>query len=366
MDREKKIVRVGYIGISANMLLVVFKASVGFLTGSVAIIMDAVNNLSDVLSSVITIIGTKLASRMPDKKHPLGHGRIEYLSAIIISLLVFAAGVTAFVQSVKAIVRDEAAHYDIYAFLIMAVAVVVKLMLGHYTRKAGQEVGSRALTASGSDAMFDAIITAATIVSALLTVLWNVNVDGWLGVIIAVVIIRAGYSMLRDTLNDVLGCRLSSEQSSAIKSAIKAYPEVRGVYDLLVNDYGPNVQIGSVNIEVEETMNAREIYILTHRMQQDILKSQHVYLTFGIYALNVDAATGAIRNKITEALMQDTHVLQIHAFYVDERNRLISFDVVHTFDVVDHVAFCKSLHDKVKALYPNYETAISLDEDISD
>lgn len=358
--------RASTVGIGANILLAAFKAGVGLLAGSVAIVMDAVNNLSDVLSSVITIIGTKLANRMPDKNHPLGHGRIEYLSATIISFIVLAAGVMALVRSVKAIVSGDVAHYDVYAFIIMAVAVAVKLLLGRYSKRIGQEADSPSLIASGSDAMFDAVITAATIVSALLMVLWNVNIDGWLGAIIAVVIIRAGYGMIRDTLDDILGHRMSPEQSHAIKDAIMAYSGVKGAYDLLVNDYGPNMQVGSVHIEVDETMNAREIYTLTHRMQQDILQSQHVYLTFGIYALNVDTTIGAMRDKVTEALKQNPHVIQIHAFYVDEQHMIISFDVVHSFDVVDHATFCQSLRDRVKTLYPDYEVAVNLDEDISD
>ncbi len=365
-NREKEIIKVSGIGIGSNVLLASFKAGVGLFTGSVAIVMDAVNNLSDVLSSVITIVGTKLASRKPDKKHPMGHGRIEYISATIIAFIVLMAGVAAFEQSVKAIIRNEPAHYDVWAFVIMGVAIVVKLVLGYYTKRKGVEVQSQSLVASGTDAMFDAIITVTTVVSALLMVIWDVNVDGWLGALIALVIIKAGFEILRDTLDDILGHRMSAEQSHSIKDAITQYPGVMGAYDLLVSDYGPNKQVGMVHIEVDENMTAREIYRLTNQISTDLYMSQHVYLTIGVYPLNSDPMVKEMHERIVSKLMEESGVLGIHAFYVNQEAMRISFDAVISFDVDDQFEFVSQMKEKIKTLYPDYDVVINIDYDISD
>lgn len=365
--REKSIVRTSCVGIATNILLAAFKASVGIVSGSVAIVMDAINNLSDVLSSVVTIVGTKLAGRRPDKRHPMGHGRIEYISATIVALIVLMAGVAALYIAVRAIVSGKPAHYGLPSFIVMAVAVAVKIALGGYTKKMGLKLQSQSLVASGADALFDALVTSSTIISALLMVLWQVDIDGWLGVAIAIIIIKAGLSLIRGTLDNILGHRLSPKDSRDIKRAITEYDGVMGAYDLVVSDYGPNMRIGSVHIEVEENMNAREIHDLTHRMQHEIMEHNNVYLTFGIYAVSKVPTIAAMRTHIVNQLKKENDgVLQIHAFHVDKTHKTLSFDVVVSFEVRDHATFISSLAEQVHALYPDYEVNINIDTDISD
>ena len=187
-EREKVIVRTSVIGIVVNILLAGFKAFVGILSNSVAVVMDAVNNLSDALSSVITIIGTRLAGKKPDKKHPLGYGRIEYLSAMIISVIVLYAGVTSLVESVKKIIHPETPDYSAVSLLIIAVAVGAKIFLGQFVKKQGEKVKSDSLIASGSDALFDSIISASTLVAALIYLFAGVSLEAWLGTVISVFI----------------------------------------------------------------------------------------------------------------------------------------------------------------------------------
>ena len=189
MEREKVIVRTSIIGIVVNVLLAAFKAAVGFLSNSIAVTLDAVNNLSDALSSVITIIGAKLAGKKPDKKHPLGYGRIEYLSAMIVAAIVLYAGITSLVESVKKIIHPEAADYSPVSLLIIAVAIVAKLVLGRYVKKQGEKVNSAALIASGSDASFDAILSASVLASAIIYLVFHVSLEAYVGVIISIVII---------------------------------------------------------------------------------------------------------------------------------------------------------------------------------
>ncbi len=177
MDRSSQIIRTSWIGIIANVLLAAFKAGVGILASSVAIIMDAVNNLSDALSSVITIVGTKLSQRPADRKHPFGFGRIEYFSAIIIAVIVLSAGVTSLIESVKKIIEPTTPTYTTTTLIVIIVAIVVKLVLGRYVKSQGEKLKSDALIASGSDALFDAIITLATLISAGVMLLWNVSLE---------------------------------------------------------------------------------------------------------------------------------------------------------------------------------------------
>ena len=217
MNRSQKIIRTSIIGIVANVLLAAFKAVVGILANSVAIIMDAVNNLSDALSSVITIVGTKLSERPADREHPFGFGRVEYFSAIIIAVIVLSAGITSLIESVKKIFEPTEPEYTNVTLVVIAVAIVVKLIHGMFVKKQGEQLNSDALIASGSDALFDAVITLATLISAGIMLLWQVSLDGILGALISVVIIKAGFEMLASPVNELLGARISPDLLKAIK-----------------------------------------------------------------------------------------------------------------------------------------------------
>ena len=186
--RDRNIIRTSIIGIVANVLLASFKAVIGLTANSIAIVMDAVNNISDAASSVITIIGTKLAGRKADKKHPFGYGRIEYLSAMIISVIILYAGVTALIESVKKIIHPETPDYGTVSLIIVGVAVIVKILLGRYVKKVGQKVNSDSLVNSGNDAVLDSVISASTLAAAAVYLIFHVSLEAWLGAIIALVI----------------------------------------------------------------------------------------------------------------------------------------------------------------------------------
>ena len=223
MDRSQEIIRTSWIGIVTNVLLAGFKAVVGVLASSVAIVMDAVNNLSDALSSVITIVGTKLSQRPADRKHPFGFGRIEYFSAIIIAVIVLSAGVTSLIESVKKIFDPTTPEYTKTTLLVIVVAIVVKLVLGQYVKRKGEALKSDALIASGSDALFDAVITLATLVSAGVMLMWNVSLDGILGALISIVIIKAGIEMLASPINELLGTSIPAELTKQIVKEVSEF-----------------------------------------------------------------------------------------------------------------------------------------------
>ena len=368
MDRDKKIIRTSIIGIGANVLLAAFKAVIGLASNSVAIVLDAVNNLSDAMSSLITIIGTKLAAKEPDRKHPLGYGRIEYLSAMIISAIVLYAGITALVESVKKIIDPATPDYSTIGLIIVGAAVLVKILLGRYVEGVGKKVASDSLIASGKDALFDAVLSFSTLVAAVIYIFWHVRLEAWLGAIIALFIIKAGLEMLRDTISEILGERTDAETANAIRKTISSFPEVQGSYDLVVHNYGPNQLVGSVHIEVPEDMTARQLDELQRAIVAKVFEEHGIGMTgISVYSVNErDEKIIAMRREIGRIAAAEPYVLQMHGFYVDEEHKNIRFDAVIDFDAPSKRGVCEQLAAKAKELYPDYEVYVTPDYDIAD
>ena len=362
--REKAIVKTSVIGILTNVFLVGFKAAVGLLSNSIAIILDAVNNLSDALSSVITIIGAKLGAKLPDKKHPLGYGRIEYLSSMIVAAIVLYAGITSMVESVKAIISPEKAEYSAISLIIISVAIVVKLILGQYVKRQGKKHNSGALTASGSDALFDAILSASVLASAIIYLIWGISLEAYVGVIISVFIIKAGVEMMIETVNDILGKRGDKEETDRIKKLICEEPEVRGAYDLIMFNFGPSKNYASVHIELPDTMTVDKVDELTRRIQAKIYLNTGVILTgVGVYSYNTsDNETAKIRNAVQKIVLEHDWALQLHGFYADTENKTIRFDVVVSFDI-DRAEALDILTKEVSSQFPGYSLQIVPDID---
>lgn len=366
MDRSKQIVRVSLLGIAANVVLAAFKAVVGLVTHSIAVTLDAVNNLSDALSSVITIVGTKLASRRPDKKHPYGYGRIENVTSVVIAVIVLLAGFTSFRESVDKILHPESASYTAVSLVIIAAAVLVKFFLGRYVKKAGETYHSDSLIASGSDALFDAIISLSTLLAAAISLLFHVSVEGWLGAVISVVILKAGFEILLESLNGIIGSRIDSELSGELKATINAHDEVLGTYDLSLHRYGPEKIIGSAHIEVADTMTARELHRLIRQISTEVYTRFGITLTLGIYATNTEGEEEkALRRDIETLIAEYPSILQMHGFYVEPGSDRVSFDIIVDFSA-DARAICSELRQKLAEQYPGRAFDIILDSDISD
>ncbi len=365
--REKTIVKTSIIGIITNLVLAAFKAAVGLLSHSISVTLDAVNNLSDALSCVITITGAKLAGKAPDKKHPLGHGRLEYVSALFVSALVFYAGMTALIESVKKMFSPSLPHYSVTALVIIAGTVVVKLILSRYVKAQGQKVNSGALIATGTDAFFDAVISASVLACALVYLAFHVSLDAYMGAVIALVILKAGFGMLEDTLTDILGRRADKNFSQKIKHIIAREPEVRGVYDLLINNYGPNKNYASVHIELPDTMCVEEVDRLTRRIEEKVYHQTGVILTgVGVYSYNTRAGEAAdIQNTVQQTVLAHDWALQLHGFYANTQEKKLRFDVVLSFDIEPQKAL-KILRKELKHLYPQYRVHITPDVDITD
>ena len=367
-SRDSIIIRTSIIGILANIALAAFKAVVGLTSNSIAIVMDAVNNLSDAASSVITIVGTKLAGKEPDKKHPFGYGRIEYLSATIISLLVLYAGITAFTESVKKILHPDTPEYGSAALIIVAAAVVVKLLLGRYVKSVGEKVNSDSLKGSGEDATLDSVISASTLVAAAIYLFFHISLEAWLGAVIAVVIIKSGVEMLRDTLSKILGERIDAQLAGGMKETIRTYPEVRGAYDLILHDYGPDSYNGSVHIEVPDTMTADELDRLNRKITREVYEKHGVILTaISVYSYNTkDPEAAEVRNRVSKIVNAIPYIREMHGFYMDKKEKRMRFDVVVSFDAADRRQVYREVCEKVQKEFPDYKLLIAMDADFSE
>ena len=364
-NRGKIIVKTSIIGILTNVFLAVFKAILGVFVNSIALILDAVNNLSDALSSIVTIIGEKFASKSPDKKHPMGYGRIEYLSSMVISALVLYAGITSLVECIKKIINPSQASYTKLSIFIIALAVIVKYILGKYVKKQGEKVNSSALIASGKDSIFDSILSFSVFVSAIIYIVFNISLEAYVGIIISIFMIKAGFEMIGSTIDDLIGHRADSNMVKTLKNIISREEVVIGVYDLALFNYGPNKYYASAHVELEDTMQVDQVDELTRKLQYEIYKKTGIILiALGIYSFNTkNKQASEIRNTVEKEILKNDWALQVHGFYADTKTKTMRFDVVLSFDIKAEEAI-KNIKKEIKKLYPDYTIQIVADLDL--
>lgn len=367
-SREKTIVKTAVVGIVTNILLASFKALVGFAAHSTALVLDAVNNTTDAISSIVTIVGTKLASRKPDKKHPLGHGRIEYLSEMIVAALILYAGITALFESVEKVLVPVEVDYSAAYLVVVTVAIAVKIFLGLYVRRQGKKANSDLLVSSGTDALFDAILSTAVLVSAIVYLIFHVNIEAFVSIIISIFIIKTGVEIIREAVDDMLGHRVEGDLTKKLKDCVLTFPEVYGAYDIVLHNYGPDIYLGSLHIEIDDTMTADKIDSLTREINNKAYEETGIILTaIGIYSRNTsDDELMEIRTQITKLVVDHDNVLQMHGFYIDEEKKRISLDVVIDFAEEDRMALLEHIRQDIQEAVPGYEIIMTLDSDISD
>lgn len=368
MDRTKEIIRTSLVGIAANVLLSAFKAVIGILSNSIAITLDAVNNISDAMSSLITIIGAKLSAKEPDRKHPYGYGRVEYLSTLAIGIIITYAGLTSFLEAVEKIIFPSNPEYGTTSLIIVAVAVLVKVFLGLFTKKSGEKYDSDSLVASGKDALNDSIISTSTLIVAIIFITTGLNLEAYAGLLISIMILKTGFETLRDTISEILGERVPAELSRSVKNTIKTFSEVDGVYDLVIHDYGKDSFVGSVHIEVPESLTASYLDTLQRHIAEKVYSETGVGLTgISVYSSNVsDKNILEDKVKVKEILSEYKQVLQMHGFYKDKVDMVIKFDIVVDFDTPEKKAMRDEIAGKIKEQFPDYDVVITIDYDYSD
>lgn len=366
-SRNRVIIRTSIISIVTNVMLAAFKAVIGILSNSIAVLLDAVNNLSDALSSIITIVGTKLAGKTPTQKHPLGYGRIEYLSALIVAGIVLYAGITSAVESVKKIINPEEADYSTLSLIIIAVAVLVKVLLGTYVRRQGRLFHSGSLVASGSDALFDAILSASVLASALIYLYTGLSLEAWVGVLISVFIVKSGIEMMCETLDELLGQRADSQLTQQIKSLLCEEPSVSGAYDLIIHNYGPNLNLASVHLELPDTMTVQEVDDITRRLTAKVYKETGTLLVgVGVYSsITCNEAAAQVQHEVRRLVLAHEWVMQMHGFYLNADTHQMHFDAVLDFGIKPSEAQ-RILQEELHAAFPEYDISVAIDINVSD
>lgn len=367
MDRKKTIIKTSILSIIANIVLAIFKAFIGVMANSVAIISDAVNNLSDALSSIITIIGTKLAGKDPDKNHPYGYGRIEYMSALIVSAIVLYAGITALTESVEKIITPGSVDYSMITLIILTAGIIVKFVLGIYVKRKGKNVNSDSLVASGADAFNDAVLSLSVLASAVIYILFNINIEAYIGVILSIVIIKTGIDMIKDSVDNMLGTRIDSDLSKSIKEEIIKDDDVQGAYDLILNNYGPDTYMGSVHVEVNDDLSVNDVDKISRRITKNIMNKYGVILhTIGIYSINTNGEGKEIREYVKNTVFSHEGIIEFHGFYIDVERKYMSFDVVVDYKIKDKESLKNNIINDIHKKYDDYSINIALDLDISD
>lgn len=370
--REQIIVRTSIIGILGNILLVGFKATIGFIAGSISIVVDALNNLTDALSSVITIIGTKISNKKPDRKHPFGHGRVEYITSTLVAFLILFAGGLAIYESIKSIVdyfssaEKTLPSFTIWSLVIIGVAILVKVGIGIFYSIQGKRVNSSALKASGMDALWDAALSTATLVGAIFAYALGWYVEGYLGIVIGLFIIKSGIGILTESFSLIIGERHDKDEIRSIKEDICSIDGVQGAYDLIINNYGPNKNIGSVHIGVSNDLTANEIQVIERNITAMMYMKYNTIMTVGIYADFVETEISKnIHSYLGSIIKDNKNILQLHGFFVDEEKKICNFDLVVSFDEKEPEELIEKVRLLMSEKFPEYQFIINLDNDFS-
>ena len=366
--REQTVVKTSIISILANLVLVGFKATVGFMSNSIAIITDAVNNLSDALSSVVTIIGTKLAGKAPDRDHPFGHGRIEYVTSLVVSAIILYAGITALIESIKKIINPETPDYNITTIIILIAGIAIKFALGLFVKNTGKKVRSDSLVASGIDAFNDGLLSISVLASTIIYMLWQIDLEAYVGILVSLYIIKTGIDLIKESVDNILGTRVESSLTKKIKKEITKEKDIQGAFDLVLHDFGPDKYLGSVHIEVPDTLTVADIDKISRRLTKTIAQKYGVILhTIGVYSINTnDKSISKIQQDIKTIVFSHQGVLEMHGFYLDEEDKTISFDIIIDFTVKNREELYQHIYDEVQTKYQNYAIHITLDVDVSD
>ena len=334
--RAKIISATSALGIAVNLLIAAAKVVLGAVTSSIAITSEGINNASDALTGVLALVGSKLAGKHPDSKHPFGYGRVEYLTSLVIAVLILITGVEMLTDSVRLIFAPEALHISVLSLVVVAVSAVIKFCLGTYTVKMGKKADSSTLVAVGLDSRNDSFISVVTILSAAVFLLFHFSVDAYVGVFTSFIILKAGFEVLRDTVSDLLGRPGEQELAAQLYKEIRATDGVLNAADMMLHNYGPDAWSGSVNLEIDHGQTVGGIYQTLHQLQLRILQEHRVTMVFGIYAVDNDhEEVRAIRRAVAEFVRTTEHVNSFHAIYLDPDSDKLYCDLVVDYQLDD-------------------------------
>ena len=353
-SREGTVVTVSGLNILVNLIFAAIKVVIGLAVSSIAIVSEGVNNATDSATSLITIVGTKLSAKHPTEKHPFGFGRIEYLTSLLISVLILFTGAELMESSVKLIFEPQEMSISYVTMAIIAVSALVKLGLGTYTIKEGKRVDSSSLVALGTECRSDSVVSVITLVTALVFLVFQVSLDAYAGIIMSLIVLKAGFEVLKETLSDILGQAGEKELAQELYRIIRAEPLVLNAADMMLHNYGPDAYSGSVNVEIDHSKTVGEVYAALHELQLRIMHEKHITMVFGIYAVDRDhAQIRQLREQVAAFVRRQEHVTNYHALYIHPNGKDLYVDLVVDYDLADWEVLRKEFTAYMAELYPD-------------
>ena len=352
-SREGAVVTVSALNILVNLISAAVKVVIGMAVSSIAIVSEGVNNATDSATSLITIVGTKLSAKHPTEKHPFGFGRIEYLTSLLIAVLILFTGAELMESSIKLIFEPQEMSISYVTMAIIAVSAILKLLLGTFTIKEGKRVDSSSLAALGTECRSDSVVSVITLVTALVFLVFRVNLDAYAGIIMALIVLKAGLEVLKETLSDLLGQSGEKELAQELYRIIRAEPLVLNAADMMLHNYGPDAYSGSVNVEIDHSKTVGEVYAALHELQLRIMHEKHITMVFGIYAVDKDhQEIRQLREQVAAFVREQEHVTSYHALYIHPNGRDIYVDLVVDYDLANWDALRREFTDYMAVRYP--------------
>jgi len=362
LNREKAIIKTSALGIASNIIIASIKLIVGFALSSIAIISEGINNATDAISSVLTIIGTKIANKKPDENHPFGYGRIEYITSLVISVLIVGSGIKLIVSAVELILNPQNVSIPYIVLVLIAVSGLYKFFLGVYTIRTGERLDSLSLVGVGTECRNDSMTSVVTIISALIFILFKLPVDAYAGLFTSAIIIKTGAEIFFETLNEIIGRPADKELADTLYKEIRSTKGILNAADMMLHNYGPERFSGSVNIELDHKLTVGETYSFIHELQLRIMHKYHVTMVFGIYAVDEDSEQSKkLRNCIASYVRKAEYVKSYHAVYFSKEEEKIYCDIVVDYKLKDWEELRKNFTAYMKENYPFYGLELTIE-----
>lgn len=354
------------VGIILNLLLFAVKFIIGFLVNSISVTADAFNNLSDAASSLIGFIGAKLANRPPDKEHPFGHGRYEYITALVVSFLVLQVGFSCLQNSIGKIIRPESTKFNWVTVIILGASVLFKIWLSIFNRTIGNKINSSVMKATAADALSDVLITSATVISLIIAYATGLKIDGYVGVAVSIFVLIAGFNIAKDTLEPLLGKAVDKGTYDKITQKVMSYPNIIGTHDLIVHSYGPSHTMATVHCEVPNNASMEETHEVIDRIEREVLRDLDIFLVIHMDPVEVDdKVVNHTRNSIIDLVHSIDEDASIHDFRMvsgDKKINLI-FDLVvpHDYSKEKEEKLLEEVENRVQAIDSKYQCVITVE-----
>lgn len=361
-EREGVITAVSALGIAVNLLIAAAKVVLGLFASSIAIVSEGINNASDALTSVLTLVGSRLAGKHPDKSHPFGYGRVEYLTSLVIAGLILFTGIEMLISSVRLIFEPSELNISVLALVVVAVSALIKFFLGVFTVNAGRSSDSGALVGVGLDCRNDSFISVFTILSSVIFIVFHVSVDAYVGVFMSLLVIKAGFDVLRDTVSELLGRPGDAELAAKLYREIRSTPGILGAVDMMLHNYGPDAYSGSVNVEIDHEKTVGEAYDFLHALQLHIMREYNVTMVFGVYAVDSDhEEVKVIRMHIADFVRGHEHVKSFHAVYLDPGSPRLYCDLIVDYELRDWELLREEFTAFMLERFPDRELVLTIE-----